>query len=212
MYTPKAFVFQDHDALQALIRAAPLATLIVEGEDGWVANHLPFVLQDDAEGGLSLRAHVPRANPLSETLREARSGLAIFHGPQGYISPSWYATKQEHGRVVPTWNYAAVHAHGRLRAIDDPAWVRAQLECLTEQSERGYAQPWSLADAPGEFIERMIEALVGIELRVEHLEGKNKASQNQPRENQRSVLAALAGDPDQRALHEWMRKALSSDD
>jgi len=117
--------------------------------------------------------------------------LAIFHGPDSYITPGWYATKQETGKVVPTWNYAVVHAYGSLRVIDDASWVRAQLETLTAHNEAGFAHPWSVSDAPHEYTEKLIEAIVGFEIVITKLTGKWKVSQNQPAQNQAGVITGL---------------------
>ena len=149
------------------------------------------------EGGRSrhrvaqLRGHVARANPLWRELGSGVEALAIFHGPQHYISPSWYPAKREHGRVVPTWNYAVVHAHGRLQAIDDPAWLRGQIAELTAGQEAAQAHPWAVGDAPADYIEGMLKGIVGIELVISRLEGKWKASQNQSAANRHGVLAGL---------------------
>jgi transcriptional regulator len=119
--------------------------------------------------------------------------LAIFQGPQAYITPNWYPTKQEHGKVVPTWNYAVVHAHARLRVKDDPAWVREQIEALTQQQEAGMPMPWSVGDAPADYVARLANGIVGIELEITRLAGKWKVSQNQPAQNQTGVAHGLRG-------------------
>jgi transcriptional regulator len=124
-------------------------------------------------------------------LDSAIDALAIFHGPDTYISPSWYATKQQAGKVVPTWNYTVVHAYGRLRIIDDAVWVRAQLEALTAQNEAGLPHPWAVSDAPEDFTDKLIGAVVGIEMVITRLSGKWKVSQNQPLQNQHSVIQGL---------------------
>ena len=190
MYVPKYFEETDTEAIHALIDASPLATFVVQGPAGLVVNHIPF-LRQSRDTNLYLLAHVPRANPLSELLHESRPCACIFHGPDGYISPSWYATKAEHGKVVPTWNYAVVHAHGEAGVIDSPEWVRHQIEALTRQNEHGRASPWEVSDAPDDYIEKLLTTLVGIEVVVERLEAKVKASQNQPQVNRESVLSAL---------------------
>lgn len=210
MYLPPHFEQHDRAALHALIRRHPLGTLVVQGEDGLVADHLPFLLLDREGPSGALHAHVPRANPLTGLLAESRACLAIFHGAEGYISPSGYATKRVHGKVVPTWNSAVVHVHGRVRMIDEPAWVRAQVEALTAQQEGPRSDPWAVSDAPEEFVAQMLAALVGLEVRIERLVGKTKASQNQPPENRRSVLAALDAEPGSEALREMMRDALGA--
>ncbi len=193
MYTPSVFQETHVPTLLEMIRSAPLGTLIVASADGLEANHLPFVYDGDDGGRGTLRAHMPLANPLSTTLSASSACLVIFHGPEGYVSPSWYATKKKHGKVVPTWNYAVVHVHGSARLVEDAGWIGAQLDRLTQQAEAGKPEPWSVSDAPASFTGKLIDALVGIEVSIERLEGKIKASQNQPVENQASILAALAG-------------------
>ena len=138
-----------------------------------------------------LRGHVARANPIWRDLESDVDTLAIFHGPDAYISPSWYATKQETGKVVPTWNYAVVHAYGSLRIIDDASWVRSQMEDLTTHHEAAFPVPWALSDAPEDFTEKLIEAVIGIEMVITRLSGKWKVSQNQPPQNQHSVIQGL---------------------
>ena len=139
----------------------------------------------------TLRGHVARSNPIWRDLDSDIEVLAIFHGPDAYISPSWYATKQEAGKVVPTWNYTVVHAYGPLRIIDDASWVRSQLEALTAHNEAAFAEPWKVSDAPHDFTEKLIEAIVGIEMVITRLSGKWKVSQNQPPQNQASVIQGL---------------------
>jgi transcriptional regulator len=174
------------------MRAHPLATLVSTGPDGLNANHIPLLLADG-----KLQGHVARANPLWKDGQVAGEVLVIFQGHESYISPSGYATKAEHGKVVPTWNYAAVHAWGDLRVIDDPAWVSAQTSALTATHEAALPQPWAVTDAPADYIEKMLGAIVGIEITINRLLGKWKVSQNQPAANQASLIAALekAGDP-----------------
>ncbi|MHB1203141.1 MAG: FMN-binding negative transcriptional regulator [Acidithiobacillus sp.] len=197
MYRPDHFEEIRPEVLRDLIRRHPLATLVVLGANGLEANHIPLYLSSATEGALGvLRGHVARANPVwrdimlpnTNTNTEA---LAIFHGPQSYISPSWYVTKAETGKVVPTWNYAVVHAYGSLQVKDDPEWVREQIVALTRQQESGFAAPWSVADAPQEFTERLIRQVVGIEIPISRWVGKWKVSQNQPIRNRDSVIAQL---------------------
>lgn len=209
MHTPD--IFKDSDPVQLLsrIREYPLGTLILNCNGELDANHLPFVLEQDKQS-LRLLAHIPRANPLSN-LPGSRDAMVIFHGPQGYISPALYATKAEQGRVVPTWNYAVTHVHGQLRIVDDPLWVEKQLRQLTEQQEQGSASPWSMDDAPEDYIRRLTQALVGIEVCVTRMEGKAKASQNQPARNQASVLAGLGEDPAATSLKQMMAAILKPD-
>lgn len=191
MYTPAHFEETRIEVMHELIRASPLATLVTLSSGGLVANHIPLYLAEAPAPLGTLQGHVARANPLWQDLAAGVEPLAIFQGPQAYISPSWYATKQEFGRVVPTWNYIVVHAYGKLRVIDDPAWLRAQLDSLTNHAEAGFVAPWRVTDAPAEFTEKLMRAIVGIELVISRLEGKWKVSQNQPAENQASAADAL---------------------
>jgi transcriptional regulator len=195
MYLPKHFAQTDIAALHALMDAHPLATLVTHGPEGIDANHIPLHLDAGAGPNGTLRGHVARANPLARAAAVDREILAIFQGPQSYISPSGYATKAEHGKVVPTWNYTAVHAWGRLRLIDDPQWLLAQVRTLTTTHEAALPHPWQVSDAPADYIEKMLGAIVGIEIVIDRLVGKWKVSQNQPPANQASLIAALAGQP-----------------
>ena len=186
MYLPKHFAEDDVAEMHALMRARPLATLVSHGADGLNANHIPLLLVDG-----KLQGHVARANPLWKAGNVAGEVLVIFHGDDSYISPSGYATKAEHGKVVPTWNYVAVHAYGELRIVDDPQWIFAQISALTAANEAVLPQPWAVTDAPVDYIEKMLGAIVGIEITITRLLGKWKVSQNQP--------AGQPGQPDQRA-------------
>jgi len=191
MYTPKHFEEPRIEVMHELMRARPLATLVTLSSAGLDANHIPLHLADAPAPFGTLRGHVARANPLWRDFAKDVEVLAIFHGPDSYITPSWYATKKETGKVVPTWNYAVVHAYGTLRVIDDAAWLRAQLEALTAHNEAGFAQPWSVSDAPHEYTEKLIGAIVGFEIVITRLSGKWKVSQNQPAKNQAGVIAGL---------------------
>ena len=194
MYLPKHFAEDDVARMHALMRANPLATLISHGPEGLDANHVPLLL-DDAPTYGKLRGHVARANPLWKPGQVTGEVLVVFQGDDCYISPSGYATKAEHGKVVPTWNYAAVHAYGELTVIDDPDWILAQVTALTGTHEAMLPQPWAVSDAPADYIEKMLGAIVGIEIRITRLLGKWKVSQNQPAVNQASLIAALDGQP-----------------
>jgi transcriptional regulator len=180
MYIPKSFAEHDLPTLFAFLDAHPLATLVTNtAEDGLFATHLPLVL-DRADGPAGkLLGHVARANPHSRFLAGGPiDALAIFTGPDAYITPEWYATKQETSRVVPTWNYIAVHAYGSLRLRDDADSLRAHLEALTRRHEGGRPNPWHVSDAPDEFVAQQMKAIVGIEFGITRLEGKWKMSQN----------------------------------
>lgn len=194
MYLPKHFAEPRIEVMHELMRAQPLATLVTLTSYGLDANHIPLQLVADASPFGTLQGHVARANPLWQDFDQSVEVLVIFRGPDSYISPSWYATKKETGKAVPTWNYAVVHAHGTLRVIDDAAWLRAQIEALTTHNEASLPQPWAVSDAPPDYIEKMISALVGIEIVITRLTGKWKTSQNQPAENQAGVMEALRAD------------------
>jgi len=190
MYLPTHFAESRVEVLHALMREHPFATLITQGNEGLAANHLPLHFAPEAAPCGALQGHVARANPLWRQLADSEV-LVIFHGPQAYVTPSWYPTKREQGKAVPTWNYVVVHARGRLRAIDDPAWLRRQLEILVARHEAGFAEPWHIADAPPDYIDKMLGTIVGIEISITELKGKWKISQNQPEVNRAGVVAGL---------------------
>jgi transcriptional regulator len=191
MYIPKHFEQPRVEAMHGMMRARPLATLVTLSSGMLDANHIPLHLSDTPAPFGTLRGHVARSNPLWRDFAKEAEVLAIFHGPDAYITPSWYATKQETGKVAPTWNYAVVHAHGALRVFDDAAWVRAHLEALTDCHEANFPKPWAVADAPHEFTGKLIESVVGIEIVITRLSGKWKVSQNQPAQNRAGVIEGL---------------------
>lgn len=191
MYIPAHFEQPNIEIMHELMRARPLATLVTLSSNGIDANHIPLHLSGEPSPFGTLRGHVARSNPLWRDVLPDTDVLAIFHGPDSYISPSWYASKQEHGKVVPTWNYTVVHAYGTLRIMDDATWTRCQLEALTHHNEAGLPEPWAVSDAPHDFSEKLIAAIVGIELVITRLSGKWKVSQNQPSDNQASVVQGL---------------------
>lgn len=191
MYVPDAYEVKDTTLIYELIRNYPFATLIVSNAANLVANHIPLCLKKQADQKIVLQGHVARNNPLWSTLVSDNPALAIFHGPSAYISPSWYATKKETGRVVPTWNYMVVHVHGSLSAIEDPLWLREHLQHLTAQQEQEIPEPWTMEDAPAEFIENMINAVVGVEMHVESVTAKFKISQGQSNQNKVGVIRGL---------------------
>lgn len=191
MYHVPKFHEDRIEILHALMTAHPFATLVTTGPDGPVANHMPLVLHRDAGPHGTLRGHVARPNPLSGNHDPATAALAIFQGPDSYISPAWYPAKQVHGKVVPTWNYAVVHARGPLRFVEDQDWLRAHLEELTNRQEHDRPEPWAVGDAPDDFIARMLKGIVGIELLIEQLVGKWKVSQNRGDEDRAGVARGL---------------------
>ena len=196
MYIPAPFRESDRATLYDFIVAHPLGVLVSAMADGHAtapyATHVPLHL--DRERGV-LTGHLARMNPHVQRLQPTGStlvpGLVVFSGVDHYITPSWYETKREHGKAVPTWNYVVVHAHGRLRAIDDADWLLGNLEALVAHHEAGFAEPWQIGDAPPEYIEKMLSAIVGIEIEITELKGKWKTSQNQPPANRAGVVAGL---------------------
>lgn len=184
MYMPKHFVETRVEVLHGLMRDYPFATVAANAAGGLVANHLPFELVDGV-----LHGHVARGNELAQL--DGAEVLLVFQGPDGYISPNWYPTKQETHREVPTWNYAVVHVHGRLRVIDDASWLRRLLETLTNRHEADQPQPWKITDAPEDHIEKSLRAIVGLEVAIERIEGKFKLNQNHPARNRAGVIAGL---------------------
>jgi len=196
MYEPSHFKVEDREALYGVMRAHPLATLVTAGEGGLIANPVPFVLHaDEGEQGV-LRAHLARPNPQWKAIAAGAEALVIFTGVERYVTPAWYASKQEHGKVVPTWNYVTVQVRGPARAIEDAAWLRTQLDSLTRQQEAPRAQPWSVSDAPEPFVAAQMRGIVGIELEIASLVGKFKLSQNRQDADKRGVFNGLSADPE----------------
>jgi transcriptional regulator len=194
MYRPSYFREDRPEVLHALIRTHPFAQLITTGEQGLAANPLPMLVDPEASTNGTLRGHLARANDQVAALREGGQALVIFQGPQAYVSPSWYPSKAEHGKVVPTWNYVAVHAWGVPKVIDDAAWLRRLIEDLTVSQEQHRPKPWAVGDAPGEFIDTMVRAIVGIEIPIDRIEGKWKLSQNRSEPDRRGVIEGLRGE------------------
>lgn len=193
MYIPKHFEEPRVDVLHQLIRDRPLSTLVTLSSKGLNANHIPLHLSLEPSPFGTLRGHVARANPIWSDITNDVEVLAIFHGPETYVTPSWYPTKAETGKVVPTWNYTVAHAYGTLRVVDDPVWLRVHLGELTAHNEGVFPKPWQLDDAPPDFIEKLIGAIVGIEIVITRLVGKWKISQNQPAQNQAGIADGLRG-------------------
>ena len=185
----RQFQVQDPDMLHTLVRAQPLATLVIAHAGALHANHVPLFLDPDRGPNGTLVGHVARANGVWPLLPQ--TAVAVFHGPQAYVSPSWYPSKALDGKQVPTWNYTAVHAHGRLSAFDDPERLRAVLETLTEQHEAHRPAPWRISDAPPDYIDKLLRAIVGIELAVDRWEGLWKMSQNRTDTDRAGVVEGL---------------------
>lgn len=204
-YLPKAFEVQDAAQMQRLVAAHPLATWVQTDVDGALqVHHLPLWLDPQRGPQGTLFGHVARANPLWRSA--GRPGVAVFHGPQAYVSPSWYPAKQVHGKVVPTWNYAVVHAHGALRLVTESAAVRDILRRLTDRQEADQARPWRLADAPADYLEGQLGAIVGIEIEIERWVGKFKLGQNRSEADRQGVVAGLLAsrEPGARGVAEEM--------
>jgi transcriptional regulator len=196
MYTPASFREERLDVLHGLIAAHPLGALVRHDADGLCADHLPFEIAaptPEAPFGI-LRAHVARANPLWRAAGGADECMVLFQGPHAYITPAWYAEKQRSGKEVPTFNYAVVHAHGPLRAIDDAAWLLGLVERLTSRHEAGLATPWRVSDAPADYIGKLLKAIVGIEIPLTRITGKWKLGQNRSMQDQASMAQGLALD------------------
>ena len=191
MYVPSHFEETRLAVLHDLVRNHPLATLVTLDRDGLNANHIPIELDPEPSPLGTLRGHVSRANPMWRDFSADVGTLVIFQGPETYITPSWYQTKQESGKVVPTWNYAVVHAYGPLRIVEDPVWLRALVEKLTDRHEAQRAEPWEVADAPDDYIKGQLQGIVGIEIPIERLIGKWKVSQNRPEVDRKGVVQGL---------------------
>ena len=195
MYTPPAFRDDDRASIHATIRAARLATLVTATPGGLVATPLPLML-DPAEGEHgTLYGHVAKANP-QWRVPPAGEAMVIFMGPDAYVSPSWYATKREHGKVVPTWNYVAVHAYGTAEFFEDSDRLLEIVTRLTNQHERQREQAWAVSDAPAPFIASQLKGIVGLRLPISRLEGKRKLSQNRGAEDRAGVSAGLGASED----------------
>jgi transcriptional regulator len=200
VYLPAHFEERRTEALHGLIRDHPLGTLVTLGIDGITANHVPFEIDPDPAPFGTLRAHVARANPLWREHPGNADALVVFQGPAAYVSPSWYPSKRETGKVVPTYNYVVVHARGRLRFIDDPRWLRGLVERLTDRHEARREHPWKVSDAPEAFLESQLSAIVGIEMVPGSLIGKWKVSQNRPLADREGVVRGLEGSADADSL------------
>lgn len=214
MYQPPAFREDRIEVQHDLIRRYPLGLLVTAGPSGLMANAVPFLVDGDGTAMGVLRAHLAKANGQWRDLESLEECLVVFQGPQDYVTPSWYATKRETGKVVPTWNYAAVHAWGRPRVIADAAWLRRQVGDLTDAQERSRSEPWAVDDAPPPFVDAQIKGIVGIEIAITRIEGKWKVSQNRPEADRSGVhegLRAQGGDGDAMADLVAERGGLSRD-
>ncbi len=203
MYVPRHFAEDRVDVLAAFMHDHPFATLVSNTTDGLLATHLPLLWDPEPAPFGTLTGHFARPNPHAK-VDASGDALAIFLGPQAYVSPSWYPSKREHGKVVPTWNYVAVHAAGPLRLVDDVDWLRALVTRLTDRHEQASAEPWRVTDAPETFLAQMLRGIVGVEIPVHRLEGKWKLGQNRPEADVLGTIDGLRerGDPASAALAE----------
>jgi len=206
VYLPAHFEETRPEVLHQIIRNYPLGTLVTLASDGLTANHLPFEYDPQPAPFGTLRCHVARGNSVWKDFDARTPALAIFSGPQAYISPSWYEAKREHGKVVPTYNYFVVHAYGPMRVIEDPQWLHGLVSRLTERFESSRPQPWAVADAPADYIERQLGAIVGLEIPITRLIGKSKASQNRSAADQAGVVHGLREDNPHDPMAEWMER------
>ena len=207
MYTPSNFAINDLHELQQQILGTRLAVLVTHGEQGLQASHLPLLLRPDQGPNGTLYGHFARANPQWKALQDGAQALVIFAGADAYVSPGFYPSKAEHGKVVPTWNYVAVHAYGTAEVFTDADRLRNLVSALTDRHEAGRNNPWKVADAPADYIDGMLKAIVGFALPIQRLEGKRKLSQNRSTADIAGVREGLAASPDvhDQALAHLMR-------
>ncbi len=191
MYLPRKFREDRIEVLHAAMLEIGAAAVVGQGPDGPIATHVPIELDPEPAPWGSVRCHFVRANPHAQSVADGGELLLIFQGPQGYVTPNWYPSKRETSKVVPTWNYVAVHAYGRATTFEDVAALRAHLGALTDRFEGGSTVPWTIDDAPAEFIDGMCRAIIGVEIRLTRIEGKWKLSQNRPRQDRLGVINGL---------------------
>jgi transcriptional regulator len=191
LYVPPLFKEDRIDVLHAAIRQSRLGTLVTLTADGLIASHVPMLLDPEPSPYGTLLGHVARPNPQARGAVAGVQALAIFQGPDAYVTPSWYATKRETGKVVPTWNYVAIHAYGQVEFFDATDRLRAIVTGLTEREETGRAEPWAVSDAPAGYVEGMLKGIVGFALPIARLEGKWKMSQNRPAADRAGVVGGL---------------------
>ena len=198
--------------MHALMRQRPFAALVSSSANGLYGTHLPTVLKDDGANGL-IECHLARANPHWKDLADGNEALMIFQGPEGYITPNWYPSKALHGKAVPTWNYAVVHAYGRPAVVQDKDWLRRHVTELTTQQEASEAQPWAVSDAPENYVDVMLRGIVGFRFAITRLEGKWKMSQNREMPDRQGVVAGLTAraSGDDLAIAEAVARATGPD-
>jgi transcriptional regulator len=196
MFVPSHFEESRVDVLHDAMRAIAFGTLVSLGPDGLIASHIPLLLDEAPAPFGTITGHLARGNPQGRGPAPEAEALAIFLGPEAYVTPSWYKSKAETGRVVPTWNYVAIHAYGRLRFIDDPDWKRAHVTRLTLSQEGKRLAPWAVSDAPEDYLQGMLKGIIGFELPIARLQGKWKMSQNRSAADRQGVIAGLDGEGD----------------
>ena len=213
MYISKHHQFDDRDALFTLMEAYPLGAWVCSGEGGLIANHVPFYLDRNKGPFGTLVGHVSRANDVWRLASAGISSVVMFQGPQAYITPGWYPGKAQHGKVVPTWNYAVAHAHGVAGAIEDRDWLLDMLNRLTSVHEAGQPVPWRVSDAPADYLDKLLRAIVGIEIPIDRLEGKLKASQDEELQNRVGTVSGLQQLPsdEARAMAVFVRQAIDAE-
>lgn len=195
LYISKHHQFTEQNAILSLVDAHPLGAWVCQSKDGMVANHVPFFLDRTLGPRGTLIGHVARANNVWQKITADAPSVVLFQGAQAYITPSWYPGKAEHGKVVPTWNYAVAHIHGTARVIEDPKWILGMLNRLTNAQESMQAKPWRVSDAPSHFIDGLMRAIVGIEISIDRLEGKLKASQDEDLQDRQGTVKGLQAAP-----------------
>lgn len=210
MYIPKAFEETRIDVLHDLMTAHPFGCFVTLGKEGLLVNHIPFFIDASSGGFGTLKGHVARANPVWKEFSSSLESVVVFQGPHAYVSPNWYPTKHQTGKVVPTWNYAVVHAHGIPKVIEDAAWLLDLVTKLSDTHEASQQLPWKVSDAPEEFTERLLEMIVGIEIPISKIEGKWKLSQNRPKADRLGLVAGLEAQDDDvsRAMGSMVMKSL----
>ena len=199
MYQPPRFREDRPEVMHDLMRTHPFATLVMLEDGALSANHVPLAIHPELSEFGKLRGHISKGNPLWKKHDPSVEALAIFQGPQHYVTPSWYPSKKEHGKVVPTWNYAVVHAYGRVEMIQEPAWLLAHLNELTNRNEVERPVPWAVSDMPDDYVARQLKGIVGLEITIMRLEGKWKVSQNRDAADRRGVSRGLVVDNDRDA-------------
>lgn len=213
LYNPPAFKVEDLDTLHSQIEATGLAMLVTVADEGPIVSHVPLFLDRERGPYGTLVGHLARANPQVKQSRLDVAAVAVFQGPNAYISPGWYAAKREHGRVVPTWNYAVVHARGKLTMFEDRERLKAAVDRLTSIHEARFASPWTTSDAPPDYITAQLKGIIGIEIAIEALQGKHKLGQNRSEADRRGVIEGLSASdrPSDGEIAAATRKTLPSD-